>query len=672
MEGWRSSASESNVKSNHNGATSGGQSLPRWAASDSGGGLSGPGRGDGGGGGRSIWMASTQRAEAGGDSRRRDRSWVSSVGRGVCGWETPAVESTWGTGRKGVRRAWTGCKGVPKSRPPSDGGDALACRKGGVVLLPPSEPKTLESKPSTVALSRGYATADGGVLASDTKSTDGMSACVWMSTGSHGTVVAEEKSSCGGSRRVGVDYGDTANGHIASAPAAPLNLKSKSTPASVVGPSIVEISSVVTSDGAGSAEAESATVDAPDSSPRNQEHARSQASLPTLPRSSLTVKPLDTAFSPAAGDGSPYQPDVPAGEFGDASHHPQLSASVKILRDHNGANASAAVGVVEAKGLGGNPEESVEGGSLRPAGEQGRSEVSKLTSAPAGEAGIFSKFAGSTPSVGHRNSSVTLVSRLSPKSQSKPQAHLVWPPGSSRPFSTSLVGALSLGGGGTLGMSPTHETFTGNPSIGANEGPVDSAWCRQHPLTSSPSCDAPKASQSGDSSVGTGVNIIDSSHTSSGVISSSRSGTDSSGSDINGDSHEITGTTATTFSSSTGNGSSSICAVKSNTRCDGGSSSSSSTTCRTTSGSTSGSDGRGSEQQAGREVDEVSLRLASVSEALALLEDVAILPALYKVSDTLRVDLDRRAENRAKTTAASRTERVRELYRVWGRAKESA
>lgn len=79
----------------------------------------------------------------------------------------------------------------------------------------------------------------------------------------------------------------------------------------------------------------------------------------------------------------------------------------------------------------------------------------------------------------------------------------------------------------------------------------------------------------------------------------------------------------------------------------------------------SGSDscGGGSGQKnSGEEVDEVSLRLSSVSEALNLLEDAAILPSLYRVSDALRMELDRRAEDRAKATAASRIERVRRWW----------
>lgn len=72
--------------------------------------------------------------------------------------------------------------------------------------------------------------------------------------------------------------------------------------------------------------------------------------------------------------------------------------------------------------------------------------------------------------------------------------------------------------------------------------------------------------------------------------------------------------------------------------------------------------GGSGQKNSGREIDEVSLRLSSVSEALTLLEDAAILPSLYRVSDALRMELDRRAEDRAKATAASRIERVRRWW----------
>lgn len=61
----------------------------------------------------------------------------------------------------------------------------------------------------------------------------------------------------------------------------------------------------------------------------------------------------------------------------------------------------------------------------------------------------------------------------------------------------------------------------------------------------------------------------------------------------------------------------------------------------------------------GRVVDEVSLRLASVSDALALLEDVAILPSLYSVSDSVQEESGRRAVMQAKNAAANQIERVR-------------
>lgn len=64
----------------------------------------------------------------------------------------------------------------------------------------------------------------------------------------------------------------------------------------------------------------------------------------------------------------------------------------------------------------------------------------------------------------------------------------------------------------------------------------------------------------------------------------------------------------------------------------------------------------------GAVVDEVSLRLAAVSEALSLLQDVAIIPRLYGVAGSVQVEVEGRAEMQAKTDAASRIERVSDNY----------
>lgn len=57
-------------------------------------------------------------------------------------------------------------------------------------------------------------------------------------------------------------------------------------------------------------------------------------------------------------------------------------------------------------------------------------------------------------------------------------------------------------------------------------------------------------------------------------------------------------------------------------------------------------------------VDEVALRLAAVSEALTMLEDVAILPRLYRVAESVQVEVDRRDEVHAQNVTANRIERV--------------
>lgn len=55
---------------------------------------------------------------------------------------------------------------------------------------------------------------------------------------------------------------------------------------------------------------------------------------------------------------------------------------------------------------------------------------------------------------------------------------------------------------------------------------------------------------------------------------------------------------------------------------------------------------------------EVSFRLGTLTEALSLLEDVAILPALKRVASAVQVTLDQSPEDRAKNIAAIRIERV--------------
>lgn len=70
-----------------------------------------------------------------------------------------------------------------------------------------------------------------------------------------------------------------------------------------------------------------------------------------------------------------------------------------------------------------------------------------------------------------------------------------------------------------------------------------------------------------------------------------------------------------------------------------------------------GREGLGGRNEAG--VDEVSLRLAEISGALAMLEDVAILPRLYDVAASVQADLDRRDEVQAQNNMANRIERVR-------------
>lgn len=129
---------------NNNGAASGGPSLPRWAAVDSGGGLNGPGRAGGGSGpsrsasagGGSLWAASTRWNERG-TPIRREREWFAlklngtGATAGVCGWEQPTDNENGGVerGSNGVRRAWSCCKGVPGA----GGGDGVVSS----CVLPP-------------------------------------------------------------------------------------------------------------------------------------------------------------------------------------------------------------------------------------------------------------------------------------------------------------------------------------------------------------------------------------------------------------------------------------------------------------------------------------------------------------------------------------------------------
>lgn len=60
----------------------------------------------------------------------------------------------------------------------------------------------------------------------------------------------------------------------------------------------------------------------------------------------------------------------------------------------------------------------------------------------------------------------------------------------------------------------------------------------------------------------------------------------------------------------------------------------------------------------GDAVDEVSLKLKAVSEALTLLQDAAILPSLYRLLESAQAEVDLRPEARAKAVAADRIERV--------------
>ncbi|CAM9851868.1 unnamed protein product, partial [Scytosiphon promiscuus] len=52
------------------------------------------------------------------------------------------------------------------------------------------------------------------------------------------------------------------------------------------------------------------------------------------------------------------------------------------------------------------------------------------------------------------------------------------------------------------------------------------------------------------------------------------------------------------------------------------------------------------------------MRLAAVSEALTLLEDVAILPRLHNVAESVQVDVEQRAEVQARVRWDNRVERM--------------
>lgn len=60
----------------------------------------------------------------------------------------------------------------------------------------------------------------------------------------------------------------------------------------------------------------------------------------------------------------------------------------------------------------------------------------------------------------------------------------------------------------------------------------------------------------------------------------------------------------------------------------------------------------------GQSVDEVSARLAAISESLYLMEQIAILPSLRRVARLVQRDVDGRSEEHAKNVAAVRIERV--------------
>lgn len=63
-------------------------------------------------------------------------------------------------------------------------------------------------------------------------------------------------------------------------------------------------------------------------------------------------------------------------------------------------------------------------------------------------------------------------------------------------------------------------------------------------------------------------------------------------------------------------------------------------------------------------IDEVSQRLAAISEALYLMEQIAILPSLRRVVNAVQVDVGKRGEEQAKNAAAVRIERV--SAELWG------
>lgn len=601
----------SSTKGSHGGAVSGGQSLPRWAASNSGGGLSGPGRGSGGGE-SSLWAGSPTRwASAGGNSSLQDRSWVSASWSGVRGWEVPGIEDNngnsgevdWARRCKNVKRSWTGCKGVPGMEKAADGGGDVTCSKS-VAAPPVPEPEAC--KGSSPAVPTGEGRNDGETSAiSATESTSGLSVGSGSDSGSTGMAIVKEEPVC--------SDGNGENSDKASATgAALLTPKTECVPAlSTIEPS-VETQAVESTVGTDDGNAD-ATRSA-SNSPSGSLHVPSSVPV-LLPQSPSIVMPLPLCHSPplpsphrvnATSTVSLEQSYATAKQLDDTSRHTQPPAAAEEMSsdgDGNGVvsiNATTSAGTpdialiggvrsidLEATSSPGVSGDTVQGEPFRGEEDGGRSD-SVETNAP------------SSPVSSERTTSAcgdnfsTIVEPLSPQPerlepaspsrerspsslqpQPRPRDQLLWPPVPSRPYPSGIVGILE----------PTNESASsvGNPHAAvANGNCGDRSWSHQRALSVSPSREVhgPRAVQP----------RIE-------IRSSGFSGSDSCG---------------------------------------------------------------GSEQQnSGREVDEVSLRLASVSEALTLLEDAAILPSLYRVSDALRVELDRRAEDRAKATSASRIERVR-------------
>lgn len=70
--------------------------------------------------------------------------------------------------------------------------------------------------------------------------------------------------------------------------------------------------------------------------------------------------------------------------------------------------------------------------------------------------------------------------------------------------------------------------------------------------------------------------------------------------------------------------------------------------------------------------DDVSLRLAAMTEALRLMERIAILPALRRVAVAAQAEVDLSAENKAKNIAAIRIERVSDRFNLRGNSRENS